>query len=176
MATRRRSAWILVAVTCLALGTCAYLGFGPWAGACDDAGCHDGPIIVWRSPSGRWAAGSYTFRVAVPGTTYVCVPYAWKDLAGFDCTPPLNFRFLRERETAPAQPDGAPSEVPERLYARAEVPGHHPYIDLSVDRGGTELLRVRRSLEYSDNYVNGPDCGVTCRSAYAEVIVPAAGE
>jgi hypothetical protein len=49
-------------------------------------------------------------------------------------------------------------------------------IELSVERDGREVLHEQRSLTYSDQYANGPECGVACRSASVGVTVPVGEE
>jgi hypothetical protein len=51
-----------------------------------------------------------------------------------------------------------------------------PSIEVSVERDSRQLLHTRHTLTYVDLYANGPDCGVTCRSASVMVTVPIVNE
>lgn len=176
-----RRFWHAIAVVVvLGIGALALLVW-PWK-RCTQVGCADGPRVVFTSAAGGWSSGTYTFRVKTPDKEYACVVKWPEHLASFfgpearpRCSPHADF-WLWPDDIARLRNQGEDAAFRNhqqvRWSARAVGFGLPPSIEVSVERDGRQLLHGRHTLTYVNRYANGPDCGVTCRSAFVTVTVP----
>ena len=145
---------------------------------CSTVGCVDQAVLVVIPQTGKWADGTYTLDIAFDDASYTCSFEApseagtkgtWQRL---DCAPELDAYLApvvkcEEHQTGMTQSQTC-GPVPDAFYLQATEPGTPATLSVTLTRGDDEvLLDESGDITYTTAEPNGPECGPTCKQAFA---------
>jgi hypothetical protein len=161
--------------------------FGLTLAACSDqdcatVGCSDEAVVVIVSQTGKWADGSYTLDVAFDDTSHSCTFEAPSDAGSkgtwqpIDCTPELAAYLAPVVKCSEHQSGQSQSQtcgpVPDAFYLQATEPGTPATFSVTLTRAEDEvLLDESGDVPYTTAQPNGPECGPTCKQAFATYVL-----
>jgi hypothetical protein len=140
---------------------------------CPLSQCSDGASLILRSSEGTWAAGDYTFTITAADQIVTCTATASDDLAEGLSDPSCSVESTSDGEAHPPHATSVTDrDAAGRSYFTSTIHAAPSLMAVNVQRDGEELLSEERSLQYSDHYPHGEECG-SCRVASLELMVPA---
>ena len=139
--------------------------------SCTDIACADGLTVVTAPASGIWQAGDYEVEITHDGVTENCsfslpddLPTA-DSITLVDCGKPIHANLY-------ARPDCTDTCTLTNQFEFDFYFNSKPEsLSVKMTRDGEVVLDEQPTIEYSDVFPNGPECGALCQQARVNLTV-----